>query len=343
MASGAHSRRPGSVLRKVAAPLLALGALVIPCRGSASESPHLVVVEPTVDGEWPGMSETEIGASITQGLEGLDGFQLSSGGAASCTTPPCWAGVAQGESATHVLSTQVTVIDRDVELRLEVLDGSNGALVASGETSCEVCSDSEVREMVTAAAAQLRPRLEALLTLQSTIVVESRPADAEVIVDGESLGRTPFRGAVGPGPHEVVVVADGYHPAELRRFSEPGDTQLIELSLRPRDDRGRRPALGPMGKIGIAALAVGAATAGVSIGLLLIDDDPVQRSCPPGGPDINGRCPRAFDTRPGGIASAVVAGALVVTGAVLLATDRKRARRLAWGAGPGAVAISARF
>ena len=43
-----------------------------------------------------------------------------------------------------------------------------------------------------------------------TLIIESVPANAEVIMDGKSIGRTPFRDNVEEGKHEIELRRDGY-------------------------------------------------------------------------------------------------------------------------------------
>ena len=43
-----------------------------------------------------------------------------------------------------------------------------------------------------------------------TLIIDSVPANAEVIMDGKSIGRTPFRDNVEEGRHEIELRRDGY-------------------------------------------------------------------------------------------------------------------------------------
>ncbi|MEE2787963.1 MAG: PEGA domain-containing protein [Myxococcota bacterium] len=44
-----------------------------------------------------------------------------------------------------------------------------------------------------------------LIPVAGILTVDSQPAGADVIVDGQQLGQTPFKGAVMPGSHELTL------------------------------------------------------------------------------------------------------------------------------------------
>jgi hypothetical protein len=115
----------------------------------------------------------------------------------------------------------------------------------------------------------------------------------------------------------VVRVAKGLPPTEKADATEapkvqPEETTQPDTSATT-DDR-RRP-LGVMGKVGIGLIVPGVAALAVGIGLAAKE------------PERKMDMPReAVTTRPPGIALAVVGTAVAITGVVLVAIDRKRAR-----------------
>src|SRR5690606_1255373 len=44
----------------------------------------------------------------------------------------------------------------------------------------------------------------------SQVVVRSEPSGAEVVLDGESMGETPWGGVVEAGPHELLLKKEGF-------------------------------------------------------------------------------------------------------------------------------------
>lgn len=113
----------------------------------------------------------------------------------------------------------------------------------------------------------------------------------------------------------------------------------------PTHDEGSRRPLGPLGKAGIGALAVGTA-ATIAGGIVLAQGRRYDEQ----DPELEVWQGRDF--RPPGVAVMVVGGAVAVTGAVLLVVDRVRARKAPDGSasrrprlaphGPG-MALTLRF
>ena len=67
----------------------------------------------------------------------------------------------------------------------------------------------------------------------SAVAVRTVPADAQVFLDGASMGRGGFEGLVDLGDHDIVVRLDGYHDQQRRFTAEPEqriDLGSIELS-----------------------------------------------------------------------------------------------------------------
>jgi hypothetical protein len=62
----------------------------------------------------------------------------------------------------------------------------------------------------------------------------SSPAGADVTVDGESVGTTPWRGELTEGEHRIQVTRPGYSPVEQRVSVSPGETLERSLQLMPR-------------------------------------------------------------------------------------------------------------
>lgn len=80
-----------------------------------------------------------------------------------------------------------------------------------------------------------------VLTVQSTV------PDAEVFVDGKSVGRTPVRQhLLKPGNYEVRVVKEGYVPEVVRLAVRPGKDYNLSPSLVAQADRPARPRLEPV-------------------------------------------------------------------------------------------------
>ena len=70
----------------------------------------------------------------------------------------------------------------------------------------------------------------------SALALTTLPADAEVFLDGASVGRGGYEGFVALGDHEITVKRDGYHSAQ-QRFAAQAEQRIdlgqIELSPKP--------------------------------------------------------------------------------------------------------------
>ncbi|MGE0363691.1 MAG: PEGA domain-containing protein [Vicinamibacterales bacterium] len=65
-----------------------------------------------------------------------------------------------------------------------------------------------------------------------TLVVESRPPGARVVVDGRDAGRTPLTlPGVAPGPHAIRIELPGYLPITTTTRVEPGARARVAVSL----------------------------------------------------------------------------------------------------------------
>ncbi|MFM9420337.1 PEGA domain-containing protein [Thermus scotoductus] len=67
----------------------------------------------------------------------------------------------------------------------------------------------------------------------ATLVVDSRPAGAEVYLDGRMSGRTPVSLQVNPGRHEVELRLAGYQPYRVTLNPRPGERVQVFAQLVP--------------------------------------------------------------------------------------------------------------
>ena len=67
----------------------------------------------------------------------------------------------------------------------------------------------------------------------ASLVVESRPAGARVVIDGEQVGVTPLVAAVPPGRHRVELERDGYRIWATTVLVSAADPVRIAASLEP--------------------------------------------------------------------------------------------------------------
>ena len=89
----------------------------------------------------------------------------------------------------------------------------------------------ELREKVEAGFAATRRGIEGL-TSQPLLIIESTPSGAEIWLDGEWLGNTPFAGDnhYASGPHQLRLGLEGYRDARLS--IEGGESSRLSVELR---------------------------------------------------------------------------------------------------------------
>lgn len=93
-------------------------------------------------------------------------------------------------------------------------------------TFVDMTSDQQERERVEGKMEQLRAK-------PSPIVVTSKPTGAQVIIDGNKVGPTPYRGEVNEGPRTIVVKINDAKREERRHLAEFGERIVIEVSWEP--------------------------------------------------------------------------------------------------------------
>lgn len=321
-----------------------------------------------VQGEMPEADRDRLSAELVEGLQRGDfgvvtPAEVSSAvsDAETCATTECYQRVAAATSATHVVRGVVTLKDRDYAVRVELLDGETGAPVATTGESCEICGVVDAGNMLATAAATLQTKLDALAQGPATLGVVSTPPGAQIAIDGELLGTTPFSGPVLPGKHVMRISQEGYITVEREvTFVEGVDEQLkFELE--------KVPSRLPPRPWGWVSLGVGAAGLGTAVALAVLDDRSIKTGdrCDGDNVDDQGNCRQLFDLDFIVLGTAVAGAALTTLGIAILINSsggkkvkketgasgetarrgrtRKRRRRPQFGVGAGSVIIRGRF
>ncbi|MBX7082137.1 MAG: PEGA domain-containing protein [Nannocystaceae bacterium] len=235
----------------------------------------------------------------------------------------CRVRAAASADARWIVAATVTARGRDFELALALLDGRDGRELAATTATCEVCAVAEVGDMLADRAAVLGAKLDALATAPPRLRFVSRPEGAMIWIDGERVGAAPLERTLDAGRHRAKAVLEGHLPLELQFDAVAGTEEAVTLTLSPLPPRSRalRPA-------GAATLAIGVALAAAGVPLLVLHGRPFHGRCTGADVDDDGDCRFRYDTRTGGAIAVALAGAAIVTGAVLLGVAaRERSRR----------------
>jgi len=336
-----------------------------PARAPAAKSTRAAILPLVVEGDpMPDADREQLAGRLVEGLE-RGAFEVvppaeilaASASAARCRSAECYTAIAKAVGASHLVLAVVKVEDRDYQVEVVLVDGSDGSQVATTDDSCQICGVAEVGDLIDTAASTLRTKLDNVAQGPASLVVSSTPVGASVSIDGELKGTTPFNAPVIAGKHVLRIALEGYITVEREVEFVEGieDVQRFDLEKVP----SRLPAR-PWAWV---SLGVGAAALGASATLAYLDDRQfrVGNNCEV---EINGQCPRLWDTDWGVLGTAVAGGALVTLGvAILLSTAKgrdkkaasgKRAKRaetarlplrerLRWGVGAGRISVQGRF
>jgi hypothetical protein len=77
----------------------------------------------------------------------------------------------------------------------------------------------------------LSPKLKAKVATTAKLAVSTRPAGAELSVDGKSVGREPWSGVLQPGGHELRAALKGYHVAKQEAVVIAGQDRALTIDL----------------------------------------------------------------------------------------------------------------
>ncbi len=332
--------------------------------GPAGDDPTAAPAAPTagakagvlplvVDGELPDADRDILTEQLVAGLErgsfgviSPDAVAAAAPEAASCQAAGCYATIAGQAGATHLVRTTVSVQDRDYQIVVELIDGADGVVLARTDDGCEICGVADVGGLLSAAAATLRTKLDALASGPATLVLTSEPSDADVFIDGELAGTTPLDRPVIPGKHILRIQKDGYITLEREVTFVEGVRENLEMNL------DKVPNRLPGRAWGWASLGVGVAALGGGVALTFLHDLNHDPTCSGNNVDAFGNCKFLWDTKWAGVGTAIGGAALTTLGvAILLNTRKVKAKRVddpdkasaRVGIGAGSVTLRGRF
>ena len=250
-----------------------------------------------------------------------------------CTTPSCYSRLAQVLSVRRVIEGEVQRLELSTfSIKLQIRDLFTGRMSAPPvQERCNVCSNDDVRDMVTRAAetmVQMAPAsspqsIEKATPTSGILVLESDPQNAEVVIDGQPRPeRTPASFLLAPGVHDLRLQGPGYRPTRQQVEIPPGQQVPIKLVLSQLPKR--RPwltALSVIGAVGTVGLAIGTGV------LFYMNGKPVVTADCPDKADIMFRCPQKYDNVGAGVGAAIGTGLLLVGTSIAFYMDHAAPRR----------------
>jgi hypothetical protein len=252
----------------------------------------------------------------------------------ACAAADCYQQFAQDRGVTHLVRINLRGDSRDYEIKVELLDGRSGDVVATTDGFCDTCGAAELQDLVIDKAVRLQATLRAQQVGPATLVVESNPAGAAVYLDGQLVGETPLHYETVSGTRRIRVQQNGFVTAEREVELVGGVEKRVELELAPVpaiDDGGandpsqsRVPTI--LKATGGAGVGVGVALIGAGIALLVLNDRPIESRCTGENVDADNDCKYLHDTMAGGIGLTVGGAVVAGVGVGLLVWGMKRGK-----------------
>lgn len=327
-----HGSRPHL---SIAACLTAL-AVAGPVRAAPAESSdgRAAMLPLQIEGEinpgWVDKLQAGVAKGLVQGgvqVVGPARVTEATGGVGSCENEKCFKFVSSAVDARFLVKTKIRIEERNYEVALDIIDGTDGSLAASSSESCQMCGLAEVEELVTKQAAALRDKVDALALEPATLAFTTEPPGARIFVDGVEIGAAPFEQELAPGEHTIVAKKPGYIEQSRTVRTVQGVREKIAFDLLPEPtDDGRIDSAGPDWRVptGWALVGLGSAALAAGVTFLVLDERPYKSRCSGADIDAEGNCRQLYDTMIHGAVSTGGGGVLVISGAAMLISARLR-------------------
>lgn len=268
-----------------------------------------------------------------------------------CATDACGEALGKAADARFVLNATVVNSDEIYTVELGLFDRAIGKRTTAKEV-CELCTVEEVDGTIGKATAKLAEALKApapkvvpvvktpVAAAPVALKVETTPPGAEVFLDGQRIGETPYTGTVAAGPHRLRVVKANFlaDESEIRVSDRPITVQLALLAdpdVLPVEDpeSPEVPVAGALGAPAVAAAAPvsserrltgvavgmavgGAVLAGVGTWMVALDGD---ITCDDGR--SRAECPTVYNTKYVGVAGLGLGAGLIGAAIATLVLD----------------------
>lgn len=239
--------------------------------------------------------------------------------AKGCADAPCRADLTATGKADFLLIPEITLDDKDYQMRLTLYAASGGE-VARLEETCNLCGLAEALDLMTDLGARMSRKVD-LAARAASVEIRSQPLGAKVVIEGELVGTTPLELPLAPGTHQLHIEHAGY--IDLWRTVEvvAGETSELDVELQriPPKTRDRSKLFAGLGGASLIAGIGGLAGGAVMLGL---EEQPTL-GCSGGDLDVDGNCRWRYATREAGIGFVVGGAVLLGTGIALLVGRKK--------------------
>lgn len=227
----------------------------------------------------------------------------------------CQIDLARKVDAGAVLDIRVRQNPAGAQLRVGLLDLEVGEEASADEQTCKSCTPEQLSSALVALVSRVYESGQG--RTRATLQVKSEPSDVEILLDGKTVGRTPYQHVVFTGRHQLTLKKDTYQPEVRDVTLADGEQRQVEVQLTqpepapaalPKPPVLRRTPR-PAWRIAVGSLmmAAGLVSAGFGIGAASINGACTQTAVSPGG-----ECRELYST--GGLAAGLITTGLLVTG-----------------------------
>ncbi len=243
--------------------------------------------------------------------------------AVDCSDDDCRAALISKADAKFLLVPEITLVDKDYQMRLTLYAASGGEATSLEET-CSLCGLVEASELMADLGARMGRKID-LATRGAFVEIRSEPPGAKVYIGRDLVGTTPLELPVDAGAHQVRIEMPGRIGIRRKIDVVAGEATVLDFELQPLPPRSARDRKLYAG-LGWAGFALGLAAVTGGSALVRMDEEPVKSDCSGENIDFQGNCRWRYDTLEGGIAMITTGSLLIGTGVVLLVVGRDKHR-----------------
>ncbi|MBL4687265.1 MAG: PEGA domain-containing protein [Nannocystaceae bacterium] len=242
--------------------------------------------------------------------------------ACGATDATCLRAAATDAGTRYLLVVEVAVDDRDQHVSMRLVQGHSGEVAASTDGDCEICGVAGAADLLREQIGQIDRSIQTEAADTSTLIIQSTPPGASIVVDGESAGSTPTQLRLAAGQHTIVAQYKDHETTRRTITTVGGVHKDLSIALVPVEVRETNPKQ-TQRTIGWATLGLGLGGIGGGIALLAIHQR--ARSCSSDVLDVNGKCPDRLNTVAGG-ATLMSLGVIAVATSIALLVRSRAAR-----------------
>lgn len=299
---------------------LSLSATVVPADLSDGSAPTLAVAPLRITGDVaPGVAQRLTSVLMETLLDAGLNTRAMASLACGVTDATCLSAAAADAGARYLLVVDVAVDDRDQHVSMRLVQGRSGEVAASTAGDCEICGVAGAADLLREQIGQIDRAIQTEAADTSTLIIQSTPDGASIVVDGESAGSTPTQLRLAAGQHTIVAQYSNHETTRRTITTVGGVRKELEISLVPVETVEPNPKK-TQRTIGWVTLGLGVGSIGGGIALLAVHQR--ARSCSSDVVDVNGKCPDRLNTVAGGATLTSLGIIAVATSIALLVRSR---------------------